>query len=259
MKPAVSYIIGMKIHRTLSQALTVTFLAAAALSAPAKAAETRSVIELFTSQGCSSCPPADALLGELAKDPSTIALTFPVDYWDYIGWKDTLASPVCTARQKAYSAARGDGQVYTPQAVIDGVMHAVGSDSAEIKNAVQTAASRQNILNVKLGLTTNGGNLHVNVPAAGSDGLKSAGLWLLRVAHKRSVAIGRGENSGHSVTYTNVVRGMVKLGDWTGEAKGFDVKEPLPDADSDGYVVLLQAAPNGRPGNILGAVKSAGL
>ena len=239
-----------------------TFLAllASAFALPADArAETRSVIELFTSQGCSSCPPADVLLGELAKDPSVVALSFPVDYWDYIGWKDTLASPACAARQKAYAAARGDGQVYTPQAVVDGIVHAVGSDSAELRSAMQSAAARKNVLTVALKLSVANGNLHVDVPAASGDSLKSAGLWLIRVAHKRSVAIGRGENAGHSVTYTNVVRGMVKFGDWSGDARGFDVKEPVPDGDADGYVVLLQASSGGRPGNILAAVKSAGL
>ncbi len=228
--------------------------ALSALAGAAQATEARSVIELFTSQGCSSCPPADKLLGELAREPSVIALSFAVDYWDYIGWKDTLALPACTARQKAYSAARGDGQVYTPQAVIDGVVHAVGSDSAEVRAAMQTAAARPNVLNVKLSLTAAGGTAHIDVPA----GQGSAGLWLLRVTHSKAVAIGRGENAGANVTYTNVVRGMVKIGDWTGEAKSFDVKEPL-DKESDGYVVLLQAAPGGRPGTILGAVKSAGL
>ena len=230
-----------------------------AIATPAAAAETRSVVELFTSQGCSSCPPADKVLGELAKDPSVVALSFSVDYWDYIGWKDTLAMPACTARQKAYAASRGDGQVYTPQAVIDGLVHAVGSDSSEVKDAMASTLKRNSVLNVPLKLTASGGNLHIDVPAAPADSLKSAGLWLLKVAHKRQVAIGRGENSGATVTYTNVVRGMVKLGDWTGDAKGFDVKEPVPDSDADGYVLLLQAAPNGKPGNILGAVKSAGL
>src|SRR5215831_15615847 len=86
-------------------------------------AEPRAVIELFTSQGCSSCPPADQLLGELTGDPSLVAVSVPVDYWDYLGWKDTLADPHNTARQKAYAHARGDGQVYTPQVVVNGAMH----------------------------------------------------------------------------------------------------------------------------------------
>src|SRR5262249_30644442 len=92
----------------------------------------RAVIELFTRQGCSSCPPADQLLGELTGDPSLVAVSVPVDYWDYLGWKDTLADPHNTARQKAYAHARGDGQVYTPQVVVNGSLHALGSDKAAI-------------------------------------------------------------------------------------------------------------------------------
>src|SRR6266436_5087035 len=93
-------------------------------------AEPRAVVELFTSQGCSSCPPADKLLSELAADPSLVAISVPIDYWDYLGWKDTLADHRNTARQKAYAHTRGDGQVYTPQVVVNGSLHALGSDKA---------------------------------------------------------------------------------------------------------------------------------
>ena len=225
-------------------------LGALTLSGPASATEARSVIELFTSQGCSSCPPADKLLGELARDPGIIALSFPVDYWDYIGWKDTLAQPSFTARQKAYASARGDGQVYTPQAVVDGLTHAIGSDRGEIATAQAAALGRKGALSVPVRIVAAGGALKIDVGAAKGDAQRSAGLWLLRVAHERSVAIGRGENAGHSVTYTNVVRGMTKIGDWTGEARIFEAS--APGGDSDGYVVLLQAG----NGPILGAAKS---
>src|SRR5882757_3940707 len=103
---------------------------------PAISAETRAVVELFTSQGCSSCPPADKLLGELSNDPSLVAMSVPIDYWDYLGWKDTLAGPHNTARQKAYAHARGDGQVYTPQVVVNGSLHVLGSDKAAIEHAI---------------------------------------------------------------------------------------------------------------------------
>ena len=93
-------------------------------------AEPRGVIELFTSQGCSSCPAADKLVGELALDPSLVSISLPIDYWDYLGWKDTLADPRNTARQKAYSKVRGDREVYTPQVVVNGSVHALGSDRA---------------------------------------------------------------------------------------------------------------------------------
>src|SRR5580693_7151049 len=99
-------------------------------------AEPKALIELFTSQGCSSCPPADKLLGQLAMDPSLIAVSLPIDYWDYLGWKDTLADPRNSARQRAYSHARGDREVYTPQVVVNGSLHALGSDPDAIEQAI---------------------------------------------------------------------------------------------------------------------------
>src|SRR5437868_2138610 len=116
-----------------SVALSVATIASAMLTAAVVTAEPRGVIELFTSQGCSSCPPADKLAGELARDPSLIVLSLPVDYWDYLGWKDTLALPGHTNRQRAYSKARGDREAYTPQVVVNGVMHVLGSYKTAIE------------------------------------------------------------------------------------------------------------------------------
>src|SRR5206468_6473599 len=124
----------------LAYAVIVVYSAAAPYSFAQ--AEPRAVIELFTSQGCSSCPPADQLLGELEDDPSLVSVSVPVDYWDYLGWKDTLADPRNTARQKAYAHARGDGQVYTPQVVVNGALHVVGSDRSAIEHAI--AETRKN-------------------------------------------------------------------------------------------------------------------
>ena len=97
----------------------------------------RAVVELFTSQGCSSCPPADALLADLARQPDIVALSFPVDYWDYLGWKDTLAHSAFTARQKAYAHSRSDRQVYTPQMIVNGKKPCIGSDRAQIEKVDQ--------------------------------------------------------------------------------------------------------------------------
>src|SRR6202012_1965898 len=108
-----------------------------AIIRPAAAAEPRAIVELFTSQGCSSCPPADKVVGELAKDPSVIALSMPIDYWDYLGWKDTLADPRFSARQKAYSLMRGDRDVYTQQAVVNGEAHVIGSERGGIQRAIE--------------------------------------------------------------------------------------------------------------------------
>src|SRR5215475_13035120 len=103
---------------------------------PAAKADPRAVIELFTSQGCSSCPAADKLLSELQADPTLIPLSLPIDYWDYLGWKDTLAIPGHTIRQRAYSQVRGHREIYTPQVVVNGVAQVVGSDRSGIENAV---------------------------------------------------------------------------------------------------------------------------
>ena len=117
----------------------------AAPMAGANAEGVRNVLELFTSQGCSSCPPADRILSQFARDPDVLALSFPVDYWDYIGWKDTLAAPNYTARQKAYASASGKGQIYTPQVIVNGLTDAVGSDLGAIEQAERTTAKRNEI------------------------------------------------------------------------------------------------------------------
>jgi len=231
----------------------VVALAMAALTGSA-AAGPRAVVELFTSQGCSSCPPADRLFVELARDPDLIALTLPVDYWDYLGWKDTLAHSAFSARQRHYALARGDRKVYTPQAVVNGVMAAVGSDRVKILGAVARSE-----LPVPIAAREAGGRLAIEVGAA--PGLAQMGeVWLLPVIRAREVAIGRGENRGHSITYANVVRGLTRVGAWNGAAARFEL--PLDQTragGSDGYVVLLQASEPGRPAAILGAAKGPGL
>src|SRR5690348_5503498 len=117
-------------------ALSLAAVASAVLTSFAVQAEPRGVVELFTSQGCSSCPPADKLAGELSRDPSLVVMSLPIDYWDYLGWKDTLALPGHSNRQRAYSRARGDREVYTPQAVVNGIVHALGSDRQAIEHAI---------------------------------------------------------------------------------------------------------------------------
>ena len=213
------------------------------------------VVELFTSQGCSSCPPADSLLGELIQDhPKLVALTLPVDYWDYIGWKDTLASPAFTARQKAYAAVRSDHHIYTPQAVVNGVAHVVGSDRAELEAAARSAFGKQGALSVTLATQTDGKGLQVEAGAAPQGGPREASFWLFQIARERRVTIGRGENSGHTVTYSNVVRQMKKVGDWTGEPTRFAIaRDELFSPETDAWVLLLQAGSESRPGAILAA------
>jgi hypothetical protein len=211
------------------------------------------VIELFTSQGCSSCPPADRLLSTMASDPSIVTLSFPIDYWDFIGWKDTLASPEFTARQKAYAEALG-GHVYTPEAIVDGLVDAVGSDKVAIQHAVESAKESRGALSVPLQLRESGGVLQIDV-GAGRD--VPALIYVLRVAKSRTVVIERGENSGRSMTYTNVVRAIHRVGAWDG--KPVSLRFPDLKGEGEGYVVLVQQDSEQGPGAILAAAKGVGL
>ena len=228
---------------------------AAALTAgtSAFAGEPRAVIELFTSQGCSSCPPADKLLADLAQDPKLIPLSLPIDYWHYLGWRDTLALPGHAKRQKAYSHVRGDHEgVYTPQAVINGSVQALGSDHAAIELAIAESRHNSATLSVPLTLTLDNGQLTVTVPAGANE--TSAEAWLCPVAKSVAVAIGRGENSGSTFTYHNVVRRWVKLGVWNGKAATWSI--PVADFKSDGVdalAVILQSGAASAPGPMLGA------
>jgi hypothetical protein len=233
-------------------ATSLAFILAIASSAhTARAAEpVRGIVELFTSQGCSSCPPADRYLAELAKDESLVVLSWPVDYWDYIGWKDTFASPAFTARQKAYASARRDDQVYTPQAVIDGVTHAVGNDRDRVQEALD---AQRKTLSCEMTLADRDGKIAIDVAPKG-DASGSATLWLLRVLRTADVAIGRGENKGRSITYTNVVREAIPLGQWSGGAGHFEASRPRL-GEGEALVALLQTGTPAKPGAILAAAK----
>ena len=229
------------------------------------AGEPRAVVELFTSQGCSSCPPADRLMGELAHDPSVIVLSLPVDYWDYLGWKDTLALHGNSIRQRAYSIARGDREVYTPQAVVNGVVHALGSDKAAIERAIATTQKQDAPLTLPVTMTVANGKVTVNLPAQESKAGEhtSAEVWLFPVTANAPVAVGRGENSGHTITYHNVVRRWVKLGVWSGKAESFNLPlSHLPDADFaltdvNELAVIVQSGDAAKPGLMLGAATVA--
>ena len=222
----------------------------------AHAGEPRAFLELFTSQGCSSCPAADKLLGELTGDPSVVAVSVPIDYWDYLGWKDTLASPGDSARQRAYARVRGDREVYTPQIVVNGAAHVLGSDRAAIEHAIAQTDRNAAVMSVPVLLSIGGGNLNVKVGAGGAGEKTRAGgeVWLCPLAKSVPVEIGRGENRGRTITYHNVVRRWVKLGDWTGTDSTWSVPIASIKADEiDGAAVMLQEGTREKPGIILGA------
>jgi hypothetical protein len=231
--------------------------AVVASTAAAFAADTRAVVELFTSQGCSSCPPADHLLGQLADDPTLVALSLPVDYWDYLGWKDTLAKSGHTTRQRAYAQVRGDRAVYTPQVVVNGAVHVQGSDKAAIERAITQTRQQPGTLSLPVTLKVEGGRVNVSVGAS-PDVRANGDVWLCAVTKSIPVAISRGENRGQTITYYNVVRRWVKLGEWNGAAHTWSA--PVSDIeaeDTNSIAVLIQAREGHKPSRMLGAAVAA--
>jgi hypothetical protein len=230
------------------------FCAIIAIIRPAHA-DPRAVVELFTSQGCSSCPPADKIIGELAKDPSVIALSMPIDYWDYLGWKDTLADARFSARQKAYSQVRGDRGVYTPQVVVNGSAHVIGSDRAGIESAIGNTKKTDGVMSVPVTMTQAGKQINVSVAASGKAPTAVHGeVWICSIAKAVPISIGRGENRGREITYYNVVRSLLKVGDWDGTSGSWTVPlESIYREGVDAAVVYVQDGSRDKPGPMLGA------
>ena len=220
-------------------------------------ADPRAVVELFTSQGCSSCPPADQIIGELARDPNVIALSMPIEYWDYLGWKDTLADSRFSARQKAYSQMRGDRDVYTPQMIVNGSANVIGSDRAGIESAIQNT-QKAGVMSVPVTMTLSGKQLNVSVAASKAATSAHGEVWICSVSKAVPISIGRGENRGREVTYYNVVRNILKVGDWNGSSGSWTV--PLENITRDGVdaaVVYVQDGNREKPGPMLGAAYTA--
>jgi hypothetical protein len=219
-----------------------TLLALAAIAAPvaAHAGKAPVVVELFTSEGCSSCPPADAVLTDLAQhQPDVLALAFHVTYWDYLGWKDPFGLPDATARQRAYAAAMRSDTVYTPQMVVDGQTEFVGSDKAAALSAIRAAAAKP----VALRIARDGNQMSVSI----GTGAGTARVLLVGydVAHRTPV--GRGENGGRTLLESNVVRSLTPIGAWSGAETAFHT--PLPAGER--VAVLLQT----EAGRIIGAAR----
>nr|WP_241699829.1 DUF1223 domain-containing protein [Tabrizicola sp. SY72] len=204
------------------------------------------VVELYTSQGCSSCPPADALMEELVRQPGVIALSLHVDYWDYIGWQDTFGNARFTARQKAYAHAAGEKMIYTPQIIVAGGERLVGNEGAAVASAVQRGAGRQG--GVALTLTREGDLVRIDAQAA-QPLPAPVRVQLVRYLPQQTVEIAGGENAGQIVTYSNIVTDWQIVGEWAGQ-------EPLaltvPAAGSAPVVVILQ---NEGPSDIIAAAR----
>jgi hypothetical protein len=183
-------------------------------------------------------------------------MSLAIDYWDYLGWKDTLALPGHTNRQRAYSKVRGDREVYTPQVVVNGATHVIGSDKQAIESAVAQTRTQPSMLSVPVSLSVADNQISVSVAAAPNT--PKGEVWLCPITRNTSVEISRGENSGHTLTYHNVVRRWVKLGEWTGAAS--DYKVPVSDVTAvggDAVAVVVQAGPKEAPSTMLGAAITA--
>lgn len=219
---------------------------------PAGAGEIRqspkAVVELFTSQGCSSCPAADAHLTELAKQPEIIALAYHVDYWDYIGWPDTFGAAAYSDHQRGYAESWGSSRIFTPQMVVNGSEGVVGSRQQEVGIAIQNA-----VLELPVELATYGNMLKISIGP--KEGLREAVVWLVTFIERADVAIERGENEGKTITYTQIVTSRQVLGMWE-PATGAKLKLPLAEVLSEpanGAAILVQEDRNGLPGRIIGA------
>ena len=225
------------------------------LSGAVVTSQPKIVLELFTSQGCSSCPSADALFPSFIARKDVIALSMSIDYWDYIGWRDTLAKPIFTARQRSYGNKIGDGIIYTPEIVIDGRVHFNGSDKRAISKMIEQrkkeiAAQPR----VALAVTTRNDMLHVSVgEQTPGMNIKKATLWMALFSSKKSVKVKRGENRGRFLSYHNVVRELTPIGRWTGEKMLLKLpKKQIMQRGADGCVILLQ---NGDGGPIIAAAE----
>lgn len=234
----------------LGTVLGIVTLAVLAQSSSAESTHARpkAVVELFTSQGCAQCPPADALLTGLAEEGDVVALAYHVDYWDYVGWEDTFGSQEFSDRQRAYAKSWGSSRIYTPQMVVNGARGVVGSRRGEVHGALDGAA-----LPLAVDIARDGDMLKVSIPP--NTSLADAVVWMVTYLDRADVAIDKGENAGKAMVYTQVVTGRQALGLWEG-ATGASLKLPLPeilDDSSTGIAVIVQQESHGLPGPILGA------
>jgi hypothetical protein len=205
------------------------------------------VVELFTSQGCSSCPPADALLGELARQPNVIALGFHVDYWDSIGWRDRYSIPLATQRQRHYVDELRLSSAFTPQVVINGRRSFVGSDRQRIVAAIAEAPD-----GVPIEAVVAHGELVISLPDNGDH--RNDDVNLVAYLAQATTQVGSGENSGRTLTEFNIVRQFLRVGVWNGKISTFRVPLNSFPSDANRVAVLVQ---QGNQGSIAAAVTAS--
>lgn len=220
--------------------------------AAAGEAQTQPVlVELYTSQGCTSCPAADQILGEIKKRADVVALSFSIDYWDYIGWRDTLAKRENTLRQQEYEKVLPSRRMYTPQIVIDGAQDMPGNQRQQVLQAIQSRVAAQTGKRVPVAISQLGDTVEVRIGAL--TGAKPATVWLAHTLSSRTVNIGSGENAGRMITYHNIVRDFSAVGRWSGEAMKLELPaRGAPGDTTDGVTVWLQT---GNLGPVLGVAQ----
>jgi hypothetical protein len=232
----------------------VFILASLLIAGGALAGESRTpkgVVELFTSQGCSSCPPADATFGELVAQGDVVALSYHVDYWNYLGWADTLSSKENTERQYGYAKTMGRSGVYTPQAVINGRDHVKGTDLPGINGKVESLRQNGHGLNIPVTAAMRGDEIEIEI----GEGQGEAEVVVAYFTKRQQVEVTKGENSGKHMDYWHSVYDVQSVGMWNGKS----MKLTLPGkimgkSKKDGCAILLQASgPSGEPAAILGA------
>lgn len=217
----------------------------AAASVAVAESEQGVVVELYTSQGCSSCPPADDLMSELVEMPGVIGLALHVDYWDYIGWKDTFGQEKFSERQRNYAHAAGDKMIYTPQIIVNGGARMVGNPAPPVVSAIAAAVKAPR--NVTLTLQRQGANLLISGTTVQSLPAGTT-VQLVHYTPQQNVEIERGENAGLTVNYRNVVTSWQKLGEWSGSG----ALEMTAAAGEGPVVVLVQSA---GPREVLAAAR----
>lgn len=232
---------------------TATVLGAPAIIRPARASTpVKGVVEMFTSQGCSSCPPADELLAELIASGEAVGLALHVDYWDYLGWKDPLASRANTRRQYAYAQAFQRRGVYTPQAVVNGRDHYVGSRERDVRLALDKELANGLAPALDVAIEERSGEARVAVNA-GDAPARSASVVAMRYRIEHTEAIERGENRGRTITYHHPVLDFDTIGEWNGSAVEFAVPVGTPDVPGGLAVLVQDRLASGAPGPVLGA------
>jgi hypothetical protein len=240
----------MNLRSKATFAVLAAGLSLCTISAGAGPAKRPVIVELYTSQGCASCVPADALLAKLTKRADVIPMSLSVTYWDMLGWKDTLASETYTRRQKAYAEAMGHSAVYTPQIIVDGTTDVVGSRESAVEAAIDGHASDWDSVSVslretqqELQIAIGGTSDHVKAPAT---------VWMFHLKNAATVAVGGGENDGRTMTYHNVVGDLKAVGQWKGEPLSIDLpRSAMEGLPHDNVVVVVQSG--GGYGKVVGA------